>query len=68
MSQAKRILQHLLTGRTITPREAYERFGTLALHSRIAELRSQGVEIDMVMHQDGRIKWGEYSLREVARG
>ena len=68
MSQAKRILQHLLTGRTITPREAYEKYGTLALHSRIAELRGQGVEIEMVMRQEGMTKWGEYSLKAVARG
>ena len=60
MSQCERILAHLEAGNTITPAEAYAMCGTLALHSRIAELRAQGVRIDMEMRSEGKRRWGEY--------
>lgn len=60
MSQCDKILAHLEAGNTITPAEAYAMCGTLALHSRISELRSQGVRIDMEMRSEGRKRWGEY--------
>jgi hypothetical protein len=46
MSQCEAILAHLEEGNTITPAEAYALCGTLALHSRIAELRDRGYRID----------------------
>lgn len=46
MSQCDAILAHLQAGNSLTPAEAYERFSTLALHSRIAELRQRGHAID----------------------
>lgn len=46
MSQCGNILAHLQAGNTLTPAEAYSKFGTLALHSRIAELRERGFPID----------------------
>ena len=60
MSQCERILAHLEAGNTITPAEAYAMCGTLALHSRIAELRAQGIRIDMEMRSEGKRRWGEY--------
>lgn len=56
MSQNDRILAHLLTGLTLTPAQAYEMFGTLALHSRIAELRARGEPIacNMLETQSGK--------------
>ena len=60
MSQNQRILEHLEAGNTITPAEAYALCGTLALHSRIAELRSQGYRIDGEMHYEHGKKFGEY--------
>ena len=62
MSQNDTILAHLQAGNTITPAEAYAMCGSLALHSRIAELRSNGVRIDMEMRSEGRKRWGEYWL------
>ena len=62
MSQNETILSHLEAGNTITPRLAYTLCGSLALHSRIAELRAQGHRIDMAMRSQGRMKWGEYWL------
>jgi hypothetical protein len=62
VSQSAQILQYLECGETITPAEAYSQFGTLALHSRIAELRSHGHRIEMTMRTEGRKRWGEYWL------
>lgn len=45
MSQCERILEHLLEGNSLTPAQAYAKFGTLALHSRAAELRERGHRI-----------------------
>ena len=45
MSQCTQILEHLKAGNTLTPNEAYLRFGTLALHSRVAELRERGYAV-----------------------
>ena len=62
MTQNATILSHLEAGNTITPRQAFALCGSLALHSRIAELRAQGHRIDMEMRTQGRMKWGEYWL------
>ena len=62
MSQNAAILAHLEAGNTITPAEAYAKFRTLALHSRIAELRKQGYRIDGEIRTQGRTRWGEYWL------
>ena len=64
MTQCERILAHLEAGNTITPAEAYAKFGTLALHSRIAELRSQGYAVKMEMHSNASGRWGEYWLED----
>ena len=64
MSQCAAILAHLEAGNTITPAEAYAKFRTLALHSRIAELRKQGYSIKMEMHSNETGRWGEYWLED----
>lgn len=64
MSQCAAILEHLEAGNTITPAEAYAKFGTLALHSRIAELRADGWNIVMVMRSANGKRWGEYHLAD----
>ena len=62
MSQSSAILAHLEAGYTLTPADAYERFGTLALHSRIAELRGQGYRIDKTMRHENGKSFGEYFI------
>lgn len=62
MSQSDTILAHLESGETITPAEAYALCGTLALHSRISELRGRGHRIDGEMQSDGKRRWGLYWL------
>lgn len=62
MTQNACILAHLEAGNTITPAEAYALCGTLALHSRIAELRKEGYRIDGEMRSGNGKRWGEYWL------
>jgi hypothetical protein len=62
VSQNAQILAHLEAGNTITPREAFGLCGSLALHSRIAELRAAGYRIDGEMRSEGKRRWGEYWL------
>ena len=62
MSQCGAIYDYLADGHTLTPLEAFERFGCLALHSRAAELRSRGIPIKTEMVRVGRKFVGRYSL------
>jgi hypothetical protein len=63
MTQCEAILFHLEAGNTITPVEAYALCGTLALHSRIAELRGRGYRIDCELVEVPSGKHvGRYSL------
>ena len=65
MTQSNVILEVLQRGETITPAQAYELCGTLALHSRIAELRGQFYDIhcELVRTSTGK-HVGQYSLVE----
>ena len=62
MSQNEKILKHLEKGRTITPLQAFRLCGTLALHSRVSELRQRGHNIVGWMKYRGFKKWGVYKL------
>ena len=64
VTQCGAVLGHLQSGKTLTPMEAYVLYGTLALHSRVAELRSRGHDIacKLVKVPSGKTV-GEYSLR-----
>ena len=63
MSQSANIYAHLASGRTLTPLDAFELYGTLALHSRIAELRERGIPIECEMIEANGKRLGCYSLR-----
>lgn len=62
MTQSEQILVALQRGERVTPHTAHERWGCLALHSRIAELRERGYRIEcQIVTGNGR-RWGEYRL------
>lgn len=48
-SQNKQILAHLKQGWSITPAEAYERFGCLRLAARIHNLKEDNLDISTTM-------------------
>ena len=56
MSQKEAILDHLMTGASITPLEALKIAGSLRLSERIRELEADGVSIAHTMVKVGR-KW-----------
>jgi hypothetical protein len=61
-SQAEAVLDHMKAGKAITPALAYELCGTLALHSRISELRERGYDVQKEMvARDGKT-FGSYTL------
>ena len=62
MSQCKMILRHLKRGLSITPVVAFHTYGSLALHSRISELRSRGHKIDCKIVVRGSRRYGSYRL------
>lgn len=65
MSQNDAILDYLRAGNTLTPAAAYSLFGTLALHSRITELRDRGHVIDCRLAKVPSGKTvGHYTLRQ----
>ena len=63
-SQCEKILEMLRAGDVVTPFTIYDRAGSLAGHSRIAELRERGHDIICTVKREGVKKWGEYSLRQ----
>lgn len=65
MSQTDTILNEVwLRGDSITPAQAYERYGCLALHSRAAEARDRGYNVICQIRTGNGRRWGEYSLSD----
>ena len=62
MSQCDQVLEVLRTEGRITPAQAYERFGILAMHSRAAELRERGFDVVCTIKTGNGRRWGEYRL------
>ena len=63
MTQADAILEALMRGETVTPFSGYALCGSLAIHSRIAELRARGHDIQMQLVTRNGKRFGEYRLR-----
>jgi len=64
MTQTRRLLDEVwLRGLSITPAEAYERYGIIALHSRASEARSLGYDVRCQIKTGNGRRWGSYSLR-----
>ncbi len=62
MSQTANLWAWMSEGNSITPLEAFTKFGVLALHSRIAELRERGHKINTEMITVGGKVVGRYSM------
>lgn len=62
-SQTDQILDEVwLRGLSITPAQAYEVYGCLALHSRASEARDRGFNIRCQIKTGGGRRWGSYTL------
>ena len=65
-TQKYQILNHLQSGKNITPLEALDQFGCMRLASRINELRDEGYPIETKIMSDKEKRWAEYSLDDNA--
>lgn len=67
LTQKERILNHLLTGQSITPLEAYFEYGTLSLQYHVWSLRADGYEIETEIHTSVNGKrYAKYTLKGYA--
>ncbi len=63
-SQKEQILSHLIDGKTITPKEALEKFSCFRVAARIADIKKMGYEISREMVKAGGAKVAKYSLKK----
>lgn len=61
-SQADRIIDHLASGKAITPLQALSRFGCLRLGARIYQLKAEGHRIHTDMVRKGGKLVAQYRL------
>lgn len=62
-SHRRKVLEHLMTGKSITPQEAWHRYGCYRLGARIYDLRKQGYKIENInKHKSER--FAEYLLKK----
>ena len=61
-SQTIEILNVLSKGRTITPIDAFEKFGCLRLAARISDLRAEGHAIITTIANNNGKRFAKYSM------
>ena len=63
-SQKEKILEHLMSGRPITPLEALNLYGSFRLGARIADIRADGYIVYMEMVKDSKTgkRYAQYSM------
>jgi len=62
-NQTQKILEHLKSGRPITPLDALMKYGVFRLSARIWELRNEGYDIDQKIVQKNGKRFAEYYMR-----
>lgn len=65
MRQVDQIRDHLLTGRAITPLQAFDKFGCLRLAARIRDLRRQGFNIKTIPLTKNGKRFAAYRLENL---
>ena len=61
-TQRQRIIDYLARGRTLTPLEAWRRFGTERLAARVHELKGEGHDITSKLVKRGEAYVAQYRL------
>jgi len=62
MSQKQQVLNHMATKGSITPMEAFKRYGITCLAERIRDARESGHKIAAVMVKANGKRFARYSL------
>ena len=68
MSQKEKILKHLLSGKSITPIQALNKFGCFRLGARIHNLRSEGYDIISKLVKKDNKYFSKYCLNNNIEG
>ena len=63
MTQTAIILDHLSSGKKLTPIDALNEFGCFRLAARIGELREMGHDIKTTIIRDGDSSFAQYELQ-----
>ena len=66
MNQTAIILDHLLSGKKLTPIDALNQYRCFRLAARIGELREMGHDIKTTIIHDGDSSFAQYSLLQPA--
>lgn len=66
MSQDLAILNHLKSGKSLTPTEALSLFGCFRLAARISDLKSQGFVIETEIVKSNGKRYARYFIPPVA--
>lgn len=62
MTASKRLKKWILSGKSITPIQALNKFGIFRLGARILELRQAGHDIVTIMQQENGKRFAKYKL------
>ena len=63
MTQNDAIKQHLLSGKSITPLDALQKYGCFRLAARIDDLRKTGLDIETLTEKRNGKQYASYVLR-----
>ena len=63
-SQQDKIIEHLQSFGSISPKEALKYYGSMRLSAHIFNLKQNGWNIVTTMKQSGNMTWAEYWLEE----
>lgn len=62
-SQTKRILDHFLQGKSLTPLEALRLYECLRLSARVLDFKKMGYEFETIIESNGKKKFASYRLK-----
>lgn len=63
-SQNEEILRHLQSGRSLSPLEALESYGSFRLGARVYDLKQRGHQIETVIVKKNGKRFATYKLRK----
>ena len=66
-SQCKLILAHLRLGLSVTPADAWRRWGCMRLAARINDLRKRGAQIEAIWERANGKRYARYFLKRQNR-
>lgn len=63
MTQNQKIKTHLLSGKSLTPIQALNKFGCFRLASRVNDLRNEGLKITTEIVKKNKKRFASYKIK-----